>query len=299
MFTRLAQRLSRTMRKGVLAVSREHRWRRVPAGFSMMIDPREFHDRAFYIGVYEPEVTALIREIVSPGDTCIDIGAQKGYFTLQMAKRVGPTGKVHCFEPDPNAQKILAEHLRHNHCVNTVLHPYIVADVDGPRQFGVSDVVGWSSCFPNDLAQKHIAQTISIQGKALDGIKIDTSHLSFIKLDAEGAEPLVIRGMLNTLKCCDACLSMEINPGSLKAAGFSVGDLEEPLIRIGYSFATTECDRNLDLHIKPLENVHRYIKEGRFDYVNVAVMRPHKLAQMTAGQKTLPSPIANRTVIGA
>ena len=135
-----------------------------------------------------------------------------------MAKRVGPTGKVHSFEPDPNAQKIIAKHISQNRCDNTTVYPFVIADVDGMRQFVVSSVVGWSSCFPNDLAQKHAAQTISVQAKALDGINIDSSRLSFIKLDAEGAEPLAIRGMQGTLESCDACLCMEINPGSLEAA---------------------------------------------------------------------------------
>lgn len=60
MFMNLATIFSRKMREGVLAVRRSYRWRHVPGGFSMMIDPTEFHDRAFYLGVYEPEVTGLI-----------------------------------------------------------------------------------------------------------------------------------------------------------------------------------------------------------------------------------------------
>lgn len=246
----------------------------------MMIDPTEFHDRAFYLGVYEPEVSALIAAVVSPGDTCIDIGAQKGYFTLQMARRVGPTGAVHSFEPDPNAQRILAEHIRHNQFANATLHPYLISDVDGTRSFVVSSVIGWSSCFPNDLAQQHAAQTITVEARALDGINIDPSRISFIKLDAEGAEPLAIRGMLDTLRSCDACLCMEINMGSLQAASFSVDDLEQPLLNVGYCFAAVECDQNLSLHINPIENVRCYVEEGGFECINVAVMRAERLAQM-------------------
>ena len=220
-------------------------------------------------------------------ETPVLIWAQKGYFTLQMAKRVGPTGRVHSFEPDPNAQKIVTAHIRQNRCNNTTLYPFVIADVDGTRPFVVSTVIGWSSCFPNDLAQKHAAQTISVEAKALDGINIDSSRLSFIKLDAEGAEPLAIRGMQNTLKSSDACVCMEINPGSLKAAEFTVRDLEEPLLSLGYTFAAIECDRNLAFEIKPLRNLVRYIEEGGFGYVNVAVLRPERLENLIESKESI------------
>ena len=289
MFTRLAERVSRKVRERVLAVSRAQRWRRVPAGFSMIIDPKEFHDRAFYLGVYEPEVAALIGAVVSPGDTCIDIGAQKGYFSLQMAKRVGPTGAVHSFEPDPSAQKFLEEHIRRNNYTNTHLHPYLLADEDGTRQFVLSSVVGWSSCFPNDLARKYAGKTVSVEARALDGININTSRLSFIKLDVEGAEPIAIRGMLNTLRSSDACLCMEINPGSLQAAGFSVDDLEELLLSAGYSFAAIECDRNFALHVTPLNGVRSWMERAGFGYVNVAAMRSKQLARMIEPEEHIRS----------
>ena len=42
--------------------------------------------------------------------TVMDLGANIGQYTLVAARRVGPQGRVHAFEPTPH----LAEHVRRN-----------------------------------------------------------------------------------------------------------------------------------------------------------------------------------------
>ena len=53
------------------------------------------------IGRHEPLVADLIESHLSEGDIAFDIGANVGYFTLLMARRVGSHGRVVAFEPDP------------------------------------------------------------------------------------------------------------------------------------------------------------------------------------------------------
>ncbi len=62
------------------------------------------------IGRHEPLVADLIWRHLSEGDIAFDIGANVGYFTLLMARRVGPGGHVVAFEPDP----LVVEYLRGN-----------------------------------------------------------------------------------------------------------------------------------------------------------------------------------------
>src|SRR5438128_75614 len=55
-------------------------------------------------GRYEVNEIAFVRSQVQPGDVCVDVGAHVGLFTMHMAARAGPSGRVHAFEPyDPNA----------------------------------------------------------------------------------------------------------------------------------------------------------------------------------------------------
>lgn len=49
-------------------------------------------------GVFEPDTFVTLEEIVRPGFVVIEIGACYGAFTIELSRRVGPTGRVYSFE---------------------------------------------------------------------------------------------------------------------------------------------------------------------------------------------------------
>jgi FkbM family methyltransferase len=54
-----------------------------------------------FTGLYEPQETAVVRAVLKPGMTFVDVGANWGYFTLLAAHLVGRAGRVLSLEPDP------------------------------------------------------------------------------------------------------------------------------------------------------------------------------------------------------
>ena len=68
----------------------------------------------YYQGSFEPRTVAVFKKYVKPGMTVLDIGAQKGHHTLQLAKLVGKEGKVIAFEPDPEMFALLKENMALN-----------------------------------------------------------------------------------------------------------------------------------------------------------------------------------------
>jgi len=60
----------------------------------MFIDPTDDLDRQFYLGTFDPTMRRLIKKFVREGDTCLDIGAQKGFVSLTLAKAVGKSGRI-------------------------------------------------------------------------------------------------------------------------------------------------------------------------------------------------------------
>src|SRR5262249_13245365 len=62
----------------------------------------------------DPGVRAVLQARLHPGSTAVDIGANVGVHALTMAKTVGPTGRVVCFEPLPDVASTLARTLRLN-----------------------------------------------------------------------------------------------------------------------------------------------------------------------------------------
>ncbi|HEY7531941.1 MAG TPA: FkbM family methyltransferase, partial [Nitrospiraceae bacterium] len=64
--------------------------------------------------VYELEVWRRLMEELEPGDVFADVGAYLGLYTVAAARRVGPAGRVHTFEPDIENYQATHEHLRLN-----------------------------------------------------------------------------------------------------------------------------------------------------------------------------------------
>ena len=58
-------------------------------------------------GFWEPHETSLILELLQPGDTFLDVGANIGYFSILAAAAVGDAGHVIAYEPDPENYRLL------------------------------------------------------------------------------------------------------------------------------------------------------------------------------------------------
>jgi hypothetical protein len=70
---------------------------------------------------------------------------------------------------------------------------------------------------------------------SLDDYFFGRERVDVVKIDAEGAEPLAVRGMESVLRGCRAMtLVVEQNARALQAAGMSWGDVSGPLGRLGF-----------------------------------------------------------------
>lgn len=92
------------------------------------VEVRDFHGRfrvsldinehmgskAFWFGAYSGDDIALLKSLLRPGDTLIDVGANMGEWTLAAAGQVGPTGKVIAFEPTEHGLARLRRHVGWN-----------------------------------------------------------------------------------------------------------------------------------------------------------------------------------------
>ncbi|HQZ83190.1 MAG TPA: hypothetical protein PLR83_08220 [Pyrinomonadaceae bacterium] len=61
----------------------------------------------FFLGEYEPAISAIAKRLIRKGDICLDVGANFGWYTTMMAMLAGPDGEVHSFEPVPTTYRQL------------------------------------------------------------------------------------------------------------------------------------------------------------------------------------------------
>lgn len=89
---------------------------RVLGRYKMIVDTNDvgLSSHLLLDGYWEMWLTELLNEVVQPGMTVIDVGANLGYFTLLMADLVGPTGHVHAFEPNTDLARRMVQSLAIN-----------------------------------------------------------------------------------------------------------------------------------------------------------------------------------------
>lgn len=165
---------------------------RVLGRYKSYVDTRDIGIAAHLLldGFWEMWVTEQMLRHIRPGMTAVDVGANLGYFTLLMADLVGSSGRVLAFEPNP----VLADCTRRSIEVNgflpwTDLHAVGIGEAAGRARLNVRE---------DNPGGAHIEQG------AETGIEIDVCRLDsfdaalnadFIKIDVEGFEPYVWRGM--------------------------------------------------------------------------------------------------------
>jgi FkbM family methyltransferase len=226
-------------------------WRKIVGNIEMDIDPTDYADQAFYLGNYDPKILFFINKWVKLNDTCIDIGAQKGYITLNLAYKVGENGNIIAFEPDSRARRYLAMNCMRNKINNVRIYEYALGQEEVIRKFFLSSQLGWSTFYPNSIAEKTIISEIKLPVRSLDylvetkEVEITQDSLSFVKIDCEGAEPFVLLGMRQVLKKSNPLLWVEINIDALRAAGSSFIDVHSILSSFGYIIFMPIYRRNI------------------------------------------------------
>ena len=211
------------------------------AGVRMIMDVTDFtcHRLYFHGEVYEPLTVRCVVDCLRPGSTFVDVGANHGYFTVLAARLVGPSGRVIAFEPNPPVFAQLREHLTRNSLTNVTPEPLALSDTGGSLTFFVSTCLtnsGLSSSVPEESAFERGAldsnRTIQVSATTFDewSRTRDVGRIDLMKIDVEGAEPSVLRGMDETLsKAPPNGIICEVRPG---LEGGEIGDL---LSRHGYS----------------------------------------------------------------
>jgi FkbM family methyltransferase len=153
----------------------------------------------FLTGDYDRKITWICRQLLRPGDTALDIGANLGVVTLAMAKFVGPTGHVHSFEPNPAMQDLAAQSIARSY-KNVTLHRLALGSEDAelelrvpPSNIGAGSFVNHKQNAQTKVVRCPVRKLSDIT--ASEGIK----NIRLIKIDVEGFENEVLTGASDVL----------------------------------------------------------------------------------------------------
>lgn len=192
--------------------------------------------RFVFINGYWPgeRITRQFIDCIRPGDTVLDIGANIGYFTLVAAHLAGPSGHVHAFEASPVVLPILRENIRLNPHLNITLHPAAVSDHAGEIEFhtAAAGQLGYSSIRSSLAATQSVDRVPAI---TVDSLCDELPRVSFIKVDVEGAEQLVLTGARRLIQRDRPIIVSELDDAFLRELGSSAANLCATLRDHGYT----------------------------------------------------------------
>ena len=166
----------------------------------------------FCYGIMEPQLTEAFLHLVKPGQTTVDIGMHLGYFTTLFAGLVGPSGKVHAFEPTPSTREIAARNTER--FSNVTVHPNAMWSHHETMTF--HDYGLAHMAFNSVTAARLDYEVLSVREHQVEAISLDEfrKHLAcridVIKIDAETAEEQILQGARNLLKSDQPIVTLEI-----------------------------------------------------------------------------------------
>ena len=174
----------------------------------------------------------LIGREVGPGMVAVDVGANVGWFTLALARRVGPGGRVIALEPEARCFELLRRAVGGGRCSQAE-----------PRQIAAADYSGWTTLYVSETDQgdHRIIQPAderrrdTVRAVSLDDLLADLPRVDFLKLAVQGAEVSVLRGCGRSLaRHPELRLLCAVSPALLERAGAPAEALFEPLRTAGF-----------------------------------------------------------------
>ena len=225
---------------------------------------------------YEAVEIAFVQTVLGPGDTTIDVGAHIGFFAMQMAAIVGDRGAVYAFEPlDANADLLERSIVENRFSDRVMFRRSAVGASSGTAvlTFPVETLNSGGAYLLRDGTRPLTGnREASVPVVALDDLAI-RRPVRFIKMDVEGAEPLVVRGGTRLLKEDRPVVLSELHPTQLaRASGVTGGEFIAQMRALGYEARPLQG---------PSRAGHHREKAGRDNLLGPALDRAPESAVMS------------------
>ncbi len=187
--------------------------------------------------LWDTTILPVCLEHIKEGDTVIDAGAWIGGHTMAYLKKVGETGCVHAFEPNPFAFQCLE---RNTEDTESVIYQTLRGDERGKVTFSAKK--GWYDS--GYMGDNHKIADVPIE-------TIDYCNIApnFIKIDVEGCELKVLKGASKTIEKSKPIMVIEINEPALKRQGDTAQQVADWILGHGYEFEFIEKDVTLSTEI--------------------------------------------------
>lgn len=201
-------------------------------------------------GIWEPKEVEWLKFNVAPGQKCLNIGANVGYFALWMSKLVGNLGHVIAIEPNPEIIPILEKNMEAAIYSNFTIHQLACGSNDGVTELYLNHQnFGDSRVFDprkTEVGGNYLEVGFSVVPKKVEVsvVKVDTllngSRVDAILIDTQGWDHEVLRGAQGTITKFHPKILTEFVPGWITSQGEDPIEILNEYRSWGYKISSTD-----------------------------------------------------------
>lgn len=196
-------------------------------GARMPLDLADFVQRQMFIGSFEDEETKWVKRLLRRGMTAVDVGANVGYYSALAAQRVGPTGRVIAFEPNPSAFGSLRRWIEANSIAQAKCFQIAISNTPGKLTLYVppaSEHHNNANLISGGAGDTSVVVPACTLDSMLETLAIN--RVDFLKVDVEGYELRVMEGAERSIRAGRIrAILAEFHPVTLSRGGTSTEEL--------------------------------------------------------------------------
>jgi FkbM family methyltransferase len=207
----------------------------------------------------------FLKNLISAGDYCLDIGAHLGYFTLEMGRLAGKNGHVYAIEPMSKFYRTLKGIVDIRNLKNITLYPYAMGGDSAYVEMGIPRVnnvkkFAYARVIRTSTFMEYV-ESEKVKNVYGDELFRDLPRLDFIKCDVEGLEASVLRSFQGTIGQHHPVILCELGDPSERK------NLLELLAPFSYRLYYLENKKlrtlTVDSEVHPVSHNHYFIPDSR------------------------------------
>lgn len=219
-------------------------------------------------GRYEATFSRALDDLLRPGSTYVDVGAHIGYHSVRAAKRVGNTGRVIAYEPEPATSNLLDLNVRRNEVFEwTTVNRLAVGASHGRGTLWLNGSnTGGASLTKECVGEVSRAQSVDVVPLDYHLIEVieDVEKIDVMKVDVQGHEYDVIDGADKLIERDWPAIGFEYNPDQLAGAGSDGRALLGHLATMDYRFYAADEYRHVVGQLN-CDEIHRWCMTEKSD----------------------------------
>jgi FkbM family methyltransferase len=222
-------------------------------GHRLFVDTRDLSVAPSILldGVWEPWISRVFVDVVKPGMHVVDIGANLGWYSILAAGRVGPKGRLSAFEANPVLCDLVFRSLVVNGFADrsAVVNKAVFSETTTLEFRTLKRLTGGGSLYLQPSTADTLRDeliTLQVPATRLDDYFAAGARVDVIKVDAEGAEPHILKGAQRVLReNRNLQLIIECEVSRFAQAGWSIETFAGELDELGFAIFRIENSSRL------------------------------------------------------